>query len=58
MNVSEQNDQVRLHHMLDAALKAVQFVNDTTRESLNDDDMLAFALVRAIEITSHKDQAM
>ena len=50
MNESHKNDVVRLRHMLDAARKALQFVDGKSRDSLNNDDMLVFALVRAIEI--------
>jgi uncharacterized protein with HEPN domain len=43
-------DLVRLRHMLDAAKTAASFAAGKTRENLEDDLMLAFALVRAIEI--------
>ena len=43
-------DKTRLYDMLDAAYKARAFAANRTRESLHEDDMLAFALVRAIEI--------
>ena len=43
-------DQVRLRHMQDAACAAVKFAQANTRESLDDDLMFAFALVKAIEI--------
>jgi uncharacterized protein with HEPN domain len=36
--------------MIDAAETALRFVRDRTRSDLNDDQMLLFALVRAIEI--------
>ena len=43
-------DQVRLHHMLDAAQAAASFVEGRSRANLETDLMFAFALVRAIEI--------
>ncbi|MEP7292926.1 MAG: DUF86 domain-containing protein [Chloroflexota bacterium] len=43
-------DQVRLRHMLDAAHAALAFTETRTRQTLEDDLMFAFALVRAIEI--------
>jgi uncharacterized protein with HEPN domain len=43
-------DKVRLRHMLDAAQAAMSFVEGHTRNSLDRDQMFAFAIVRAIEI--------
>lgn len=43
-------DVVRLQHMLDAARKAVQFTERRQRQDLTEDDMLALATVRLIEI--------
>lgn len=43
-------DKTRLRDMLDAAHKARSFTANRTRESLHEDDMLAYALVRAMEI--------
>ncbi len=45
-----ERDETRLRDMLDAAYKAQQFIAGKNRTMLDDDDMLAFALVRAIEI--------
>ena len=46
-----EKDETRLRDMLDAAQRAVKFVDGKTRESLDEDDMLlGFALVRAIEV--------
>lgn len=43
-------DALRLRHMLDAALKARQFVAGRERSDLEADEMLALALVRLLEI--------
>ncbi len=43
-------DRVRLQHMLDAARAAVIFAEGKTRESLDSDLQLQFALTRAISI--------
>ena len=43
-------DLVRLRHALDAAKKAVGFVEDRLRDDLYQDEMLALALVRLLEI--------
>ena len=44
------NDRIRLQHMLDASLKAISFIEGKTDADLLDDDLLVFALVKAIEI--------
>lgn len=43
-------DRIRLRHMLEAARDAQAFVAAKSREDLDTDRMLQFALVRAIEI--------
>ena len=43
-------DETRLRDMLDAVEKAQAFAEGHTRQSLQSDDMLVFALTRAIEI--------
>lgn len=43
-------EEDRLRHMRDAAVVALGFVRDRTRSDLDNDTMLTFALVRAIEI--------
>lgn len=43
-------DKVRLHHMVEAGESAVQFVAGRQRADLDEDRMLLFALVRAIEV--------
>jgi uncharacterized protein with HEPN domain len=45
-----EDDQIRLHHMLDAAREALGFVADRERRDLNTDRMLVLALVKSIEI--------
>lgn len=43
-------DAVRMRHMLDAAQEAASFASGRSRQDLDRDRMLTFALVRAIEI--------
>jgi uncharacterized protein with HEPN domain len=43
-------DAVRIRHMLDAAELAQRFIAGRVRSDLDADDMLLFALVRAIEV--------
>jgi uncharacterized protein with HEPN domain len=43
-------DRVRLRHMIEAAESAVQFIAGRQRTDLDEDRMLLFALVRAIEV--------
>lgn len=44
------DDRVRLRHMADAAESALHFAKERARADLDDDQMLLFALVRAVEI--------
>ena len=48
--MSKIDDYARLHHMFDASNKVIQFVRNESRESLDEDEKLALALVRLIEI--------
>ena len=41
-------DRVRIRHMLDAAEKAMSFADGRTRNDLDEDNQLVFALVRAV----------
>ena len=41
----DEQDEVRLRDMLDAARKGSRFVAGKSRNALDEDDMLAFALV-------------
>jgi uncharacterized protein with HEPN domain len=43
-------DRVRWQHMIDAAEDALRFVSGRKRADLDEDRMLLFAVVRAIEI--------
>jgi uncharacterized protein with HEPN domain len=43
-------DIVRLSHMRDAAASALRFAQGRSREDLDRDEMLLFALVRAVEV--------
>jgi uncharacterized protein with HEPN domain len=45
-----ERDETRLRDMLDAARKAEAFMDGRTRLNLGQDEMLAFAVVRALEI--------
>jgi uncharacterized protein with HEPN domain len=44
------DDRVRLRHIADALRAATRFVEGRSREDLDKDDMLAFALLHAIQI--------
>ncbi|MGB8278152.1 MAG: HepT-like ribonuclease domain-containing protein [Methylovirgula sp.] len=44
------HDHVRLQHLADALNSAMKFVAGRSRSDLDSDEMLLFALVRAIEI--------
>jgi uncharacterized protein with HEPN domain len=44
------DDIIRLHHMLDAALQAIQFTKGRTRGDLDRDAMLKLSLVKLVEI--------
>ncbi|MFY7778130.1 MAG: DUF86 domain-containing protein [Elstera sp.] len=44
------DDVIRIRHMVDALHSAISFTRGRQREDLDTDTMLAFALVRAIEI--------
>lgn len=46
------DDRVRLRHMVEAAESAMQFIAGRQRTDLDEDRMLLFALVRAIEVIS------
>jgi len=43
-------DEIRMRHMVDAAEQAMGFARGRSRADLDNDLMLAFALVKAIEI--------
>ena len=44
------SDVIRLHHMLDATRKAVEFSKDRQRVDLDTEELLALGLVRLIEV--------
>lgn len=46
----KRHDRVRLQHMADAMDAAMRFVEGRNRSDIESDEMLLFALVRAIEI--------
>lgn len=43
-------DRTRIRHMIDAAATVAQFIAGRRREDLDDDRLLLFAVVRAIEV--------
>ena len=43
-------DRIRIRHMIDATESALRFVKARSRADLDRDEMLTFALVRAIEV--------
>jgi len=45
-----QDDRIRLRHMIEAGEAIGEFVSGRTREDLDSDRMLLFAVVRAIEV--------
>lgn len=48
--MSIHDDRTRILHMLDAARKAINFVNNRAFYDLENDEILALALVKVIEI--------
>lgn len=48
--MSQPDDPSRLRHMLDAALKAVSFLNGRTRGDLDADEQLALSVTRLLEV--------
>lgn len=44
------DDVIRLGHIYEAAQKAINFVDDKKRQDLDNDDMLQFALIHAIQV--------
>ncbi len=44
------DDQIRVRHMIDAAETAIRFLQGKTRSDLDANQMLLFAVVRAVEI--------
>ena len=51
-------DKVRLHHMLDAAQKALAFVANHSRQDLNSNEQLSLALVRLLEVIGEAAKAV
>jgi uncharacterized protein with HEPN domain len=46
----QKDDLIRMRHMLDAARNAITFAAGKSRTDLDQDPMLMFALVRAVEV--------
>lgn len=44
------DDRARLSHLIEAAEKAIEFVNARTRQDLDDDEQLRLALTKLVEI--------
>lgn len=51
-------ERIRLQHMLDAALKARQFISGRTRADLDSDEMLTLSLTRLLEILGEAAKAV
>jgi len=51
-------DRIRLTHMLDAAIKAINATQGKTKEDLENDELLALALVRLLEIIGEAAKAV
>jgi uncharacterized protein with HEPN domain len=51
-------ERIRLQHMLDAALKARQFIVGRTRADLDSDEMLMLSLTRLLEILGEAAKAV
>ena len=45
-----EQDEVRLRHMLDESRRVQRFIHDHSREDMDSDDLFAYAIVRAVEI--------
>ena len=52
------SDDVRLHHMLDAARKAAELVHGRTRADLETNEVLVLALTRLLEILGEAARAI
>ena len=48
--MSQDNDQIRLQHMLDAAKKIIDYTQGKTRQDLETNEMLSFAILRLLEV--------
>jgi uncharacterized protein with HEPN domain len=48
--MSKHDDGVRLRHMLDAARKALEFVQERQRADLDTDEMFELAVIRLLEV--------
>ena len=46
----DERDKARLSDMLDEALKVQKFVDNKKREDFDNDDMLSYAVIRAVEV--------
>jgi uncharacterized protein with HEPN domain len=46
----KRDDQVRLRHIADALNSAIRFTQGRSRQDLDTDEMLVFALIHAIQI--------
>lgn len=44
------DDLIRMRHMLDAAMEAMSFAKNKTRDNLDADRMLTLSIVKSIEI--------
>jgi len=53
-----EDDSIRLRHMLDYALKAVQFTKTRSRTDLDTDEVLALATIHLIEVIGEAAKAV
>jgi len=51
-------DEIRVKHMLDAALEAVEFSKGATRKQLDTDRKLSLSLVRLLEVIGEAGQGI
>ncbi len=56
--MQNEQDIVRLRHMLDAAKKIVEYTGSIQRDDINRDEKLALALVRLLEIIGEAAKAV
>lgn len=46
----QHDDSVLIYHIIDAAQKAIHFIENHAREDLNQDEQLSLSLIRLLEI--------
>lgn len=48
--MTPRDDQIRLQHLVEAATKAVHYLDGRSRQDLEDDELLRLALTKLVEI--------